>query len=167
MILHFGDWHGEPPLVSQVYSERVLTSRVPLLLRGSWGGPQGSNSTSSEFPKGSKRRWSGFGAKRPFTCGGGTVTIAKWVDRLGEGERLAVHSGEAATSMLRRRLRSALGARRSPRFHPVRAERGAIHKVALLRRPRHEAVVGRRFLRPGLIPCFWFWIPCSSKYFPC
>ena len=29
MILHFGDWHGEPPLVSQVYSERVLTSRVP------------------------------------------------------------------------------------------------------------------------------------------
>ena len=34
MILYFGDWHGEPPLVSQIYSERVLTSRVPLLLRG-------------------------------------------------------------------------------------------------------------------------------------
>jgi hypothetical protein len=34
VILHFGYWHGEPPLVSQVYSERVLTSRVPLLLRG-------------------------------------------------------------------------------------------------------------------------------------
>ena len=48
MILHFGDWHGEPPLVSWVYSERVLTSRVPLLLRGSRGGPQGSNSTSLE-----------------------------------------------------------------------------------------------------------------------
>ena len=29
MFLHFGDWHGEPPLVSQAYSERVLTSRVP------------------------------------------------------------------------------------------------------------------------------------------
>jgi hypothetical protein len=37
VILHFGDWHGEPPLVSQVYSERVLTSRVPLLLRGKLG----------------------------------------------------------------------------------------------------------------------------------
>src|SRR5579883_1559201 len=34
---------GEP----QVNSERVLTSRVPLLLRGKLGGPQGSNSTSS------------------------------------------------------------------------------------------------------------------------
>ena len=34
MILHFGNWHGELPLVSQVYSERVLPSRVPLLLRG-------------------------------------------------------------------------------------------------------------------------------------
>jgi hypothetical protein len=39
VILHFGDWHGEPPLVSQVYSERVLTSRVPLLLQGKLGGP--------------------------------------------------------------------------------------------------------------------------------
>jgi hypothetical protein len=37
VILHFGDWHGEPPLVSLVYSERVLTSRVPLLLRGKLG----------------------------------------------------------------------------------------------------------------------------------
>jgi hypothetical protein len=37
VILHFGDWHGEPPLVSQVYSERVLASRVPLLLRGKLG----------------------------------------------------------------------------------------------------------------------------------
>jgi hypothetical protein len=37
VILHFGDWHGEPPLVSQVYSERVLAYRVPLLLRGKLG----------------------------------------------------------------------------------------------------------------------------------
>ena len=34
MILYFGDWHGDPPLVSEIYSEQVLTSRVPLLLRG-------------------------------------------------------------------------------------------------------------------------------------
>ena len=37
MILYFGDWHGDPPLVSEIYSEQVLTSRVPLLLRGKLG----------------------------------------------------------------------------------------------------------------------------------
>jgi hypothetical protein len=54
VILHFGDWHGEPPLVSQVYSERVLTSRVPLLLRGKLGRTAGIELSSSEFRKGSK-----------------------------------------------------------------------------------------------------------------
>jgi len=34
VILHFRSWHGEPPLVTQVYSERVLTFQVPLLPRG-------------------------------------------------------------------------------------------------------------------------------------
>jgi len=69
VILHFG-WHCEPPLVSWVYSERVLTSRVPLLLRGSRGRPQGSNSTSSEFAqevKGADSGRSGSGAKLLFT----------------------------------------------------------------------------------------------------
>jgi hypothetical protein len=56
VILRFGDWHGEPPLVSQVYSERVLTSLVPLILRGKLGRTQGSNSTSSEYPGGVKLR---------------------------------------------------------------------------------------------------------------
>ena len=71
MILHFGDWHGEPPLVSWVYSERVLTSRVPLLLRGSRGRPQGSNSTSSAFAqevKSADSGRSGSGAKGSLFC---------------------------------------------------------------------------------------------------
>jgi len=41
VILHFGEGHGEPPLVNQVYSERVLNSRVPLPLRGKLGDQAG------------------------------------------------------------------------------------------------------------------------------
>src|SRR5664279_2758167 len=58
VILHFGDWHGEPPLGNQVYSERVLTSRVPLLLRGNLGRTAGIELyTFGISPRGQKRRW--------------------------------------------------------------------------------------------------------------
>ena len=116
MILHFGDWHGEPPLVSQVYSERVLTSRVPLLLRGKlrrtagielyiFGISQGVKSADGPV----------LAAQSGHSHANGTVTDSEWVDRLGE-ERLAVHSGKPVACAKH------LGARRS-RFHPVRAER--------------------------------------------
>jgi len=58
VILHFGDWHGEPPLVSQVYSELVLTSRVPLLLRGKLGRTAGIELYIFGISaRGQKRRW--------------------------------------------------------------------------------------------------------------
>jgi hypothetical protein len=58
VILHFGDWHGEPPLVSQVYSERVLTFRVPLLVRGKLGRSAGTELyIFGILARGQKRRW--------------------------------------------------------------------------------------------------------------
>ena len=69
MILHFGDWHGEPPLVSQVYSKRVLAYRVPLLLRGKLGRTAGIELYIfgiSEGVKSADGGRSGFGTSRTW-----------------------------------------------------------------------------------------------------
>jgi hypothetical protein len=152
VILHFGDWHAEPPLVSQVHSERVLTYRVPLLLRGKLGRtPQGSNSTSSEFPQGVKSAdggRSGSGAKRTFRRYAGFMTFAcgpneiialrLWIVATVRRTKVAAIPRQSQCSVLARSLLSARRGVRGQNRMPClkgRPERRASIKADVRRHP--------------------------------